>query len=63
MPEAERREGDILFFQTGDRVMHVGVYLQNHRFVHASTSRGVVIDDIRSDYWRKAYLGTGRPPK
>ena len=62
VPEAERREGDILFFRTGDQVMHVGVYLQNHRFVHASTSRGVVIDDIRSDYWRKAYLGTGRPP-
>ena len=63
VPEAERREGDIVFFRTGDQVMHVGVYLQNHRFVHASTSRGVVIDDIRSDYWRKAYLGTGRPPE
>jgi hypothetical protein len=61
--ESDRREGDILFFRTGDGVMHVGVYLQNHRFVHASTSRGVVIDDMRSDYWRKAYLGTGRPPE
>jgi lipoprotein Spr len=61
--EPDRREGDILFFRTGDGVMHVGVYLQNHRFVHASTSRGVVIDDMRSDYWRKAYLGTGRPPE
>jgi lipoprotein Spr len=61
--ESDRREGDILFFRTGEGVMHVGVYLQNHRFVHASTSRGVVIDDIRSDYWRKAYRGTGRPPE
>lgn len=63
VPEGDRREGDIVFFRTGDRVMHVGVYLQNHRFVHASTSRGVVIDDIRSEYWRKAYLGAGRPPE
>jgi lipoprotein Spr len=53
----------MLFFRTGYGVMHVGVNIQNHRFVHASTSRGGVIDDIRSDYWRKAYRGTGRPPE
>ena len=37
--------GDMLFFQTGDAVIHVGV----------------VIDDMRSEYWRRAYLGMGRP--
>ena len=61
VPDSERREGDLVFFRTGEQVMHVGVYLLDHRFVHASTSRGVVIDDLRSEYWRKAYLGTGRP--
>lgn len=61
VPDSERREGDLVFFRTGEQVMHVGVYLLDNRFVHASTSRGVIIDDIRSDYWRKSYLGTGRP--
>lgn len=43
--------GDLVFFKIGWRkTRHVGVYLGKNRFMHASTSRGVIISDI-DDYW------------
>ncbi|MGF7231533.1 C40 family peptidase [Arachidicoccus sp.] len=55
------KEGDLVFFHTEryGRITHVGVYLQNNKFVHASTS-GVIISDLDEDYWRKHYKGAGR---
>lgn len=60
------QEGDLVFFhglgQNKGKVIHVGVYLSNNRFVHA-TSRlgvggrnGVKISDLREAYWKKRYL-------
>ena len=47
------REGDLVFFVTGgdERVSHVGIYLKDHKFVHASSSRGVCVDDLRQNYY------------
>lgn len=47
------REGDLVFFITNNegRVSHVGIYLKDHKFVHASSSRGVVVDDLRQNYY------------
>jgi lipoprotein Spr len=57
----ELREGDLVFFHIGQkRVSHVGVYLENDRFVHASTSSGVMISDLNEAYWKKYYAGAGR---
>ncbi|MFN5135615.1 MAG: C40 family peptidase [Chitinophagaceae bacterium] len=56
----ELREGDLVFFNTRGGVSHVGVYLHNNKFVHASTSGGVMISDLNEDYWRRKYLGAGR---
>ncbi|GAA0559486.1 C40 family peptidase [Chitinophaga japonensis] len=57
----ELREGDLVFFSIGrKRVSHVGVYLENDRFVHASTSSGVMISDLNETYWRRYYTGAGR---
>lgn len=43
--------GDLVFFKIGWRkTHHVGVYLGNNKFMHASTSRGVIISEI-DDYW------------
>jgi hypothetical protein len=56
----EMREGDLVFFNTRGRVSHVGVYLHNHKFVHASTSGGVMISDLNEDYWRRKFIGAGR---
>ncbi|TWV99370.1 C40 family peptidase [Chitinophaga pinensis] len=57
----QMREGDLVFFKTnGTSVSHVGVYLVNDKFVHASTSSGVMISDLNESYWKKYYVGSGR---
>jgi cell wall-associated NlpC family hydrolase len=58
----ELREGDLVFFHTmgkGNRVTHVGVYLYNNRFVHASVA-GVQISDLGEGYYLHHYVGAGR---
>lgn len=54
------KEGDLIFFNTRGGVSHVGVYLQNNKFVHASTSGGVMISDVFDDYWARKFVGVGR---
>lgn len=56
----ELHEGDLVFFNTRRGVSHVGVYLHNNKFVHASTSGGVMISDLNEEYWRRKFLGAGR---
>lgn len=56
----ELKEGDLVFFNTRGGVSHVGVYLHNNKFVHASTSGGVMISDLNEEYWRRKFLGAGR---
>jgi probable lipoprotein NlpC len=47
--------GDLVFFKTGRTVRHVGVYLEDGRFLHASTKLGVVISRLNENYWKSAY--------
>lgn len=57
----EMREGDLLFFRIRrGQVSHVGVYLGDHKFVHASTSSGVIISDLREDYYKRYFYKAGR---
>ncbi|MFZ9661973.1 MAG: C40 family peptidase [Chitinophagaceae bacterium] len=56
----ELKEGDLVFFNTRGGVSHVGMYLHNNKFVHASTSYGVIISDLAESYWSRRYLGAGR---
>jgi lipoprotein Spr len=56
----ELKEGDLIFFNTHGGISHVGVYLQNNKFVHASTSGGVMISDIFDEYWVRRFVGVGR---
>lgn len=49
------RAGDLLFFKTGITDRHVGVYLEDGKFLHASTSQGVTISGLNESYWRSAY--------
>lgn len=57
------QEGDLVFFH-GKRsrrtATHVGVYLKNNKFVHASTSRGVIVSDLNERYWKQYWLSGGR---
>jgi NlpC/P60 family len=54
------KEGDLLFFNTRGGVSHVGIYLQNNKFVHASTSKGVTVSDMFETYYLKRFIGAGR---
>lgn len=57
--------GDIMFFsskRSGGKIAHVGMYVGNGRMIHASSSRGVVEDDLSLKYYTDHYLGTGRVP-
>jgi lipoprotein Spr len=55
------KEGDLVFFQTtGRTISHVGVYLANNKFAHASVSSGVMISDLNEDYWKKRLRAAGR---
>lgn len=56
------REGDLVFFCTNgdERVSHVGIYLKDNKFVHASSSRGVAVDDLRQNYYATHFHAAGR---
>ena len=54
------QEGDLVFFNTRGGVSHVGIYLQNNKFVHAATSSGVMISDFYDPYWHSRFIGVGR---
>lgn len=60
IPLSDLREGDLVFFNTRGGVSHVGIYLHNNKFVHASTSGGVMISDLNETYWSRKLLGAGR---
>lgn len=56
----ELQEGDLLFFNTTGGVSHVGIYLQNNKFIHASASKGVTISDLFDPYYLRRFIGAGR---
>ncbi len=56
-------EGDLVFFSPkGEKggVNHVGIYLGNNKFVHASTSSGVIVSSLDEPYFDKRYHSSGR---
>lgn len=59
--ESDLKEGDLVFFKTdGKSISHVGVYLLNHKFVHASTKKGVMVSDMNEPYFKQTYVSSGR---
>ncbi len=49
------RPGDLVFFKTGRKKRHVGIYLSDGAFMHVSSSRGVMISKLRNPYWSDAF--------
>ena len=54
-------EGELVFFKIeSKRVTHVGVYLKNNKFIHASTKKGVMISDLNEPYFKKYFYTFGK---
>ncbi|NOH72662.1 hypothetical protein F0225_15120 [Vibrio pectenicida] len=47
--------GDLAFFKTSPSVRHVGIYIGDKQFTHASTSKGVVISRLDNPYWASKF--------
>ena len=60
IPTESLQTGDLVFFNTRGGVSHVGIYVANNKFVHASTSNGVTISDLNDDYYKRRFVGAGR---
>lgn len=57
----ELSEGDFVFFAIGGKtVNHVGIYISSSYFIHASTSKGVIISSLNEPYYKKYFTGGGR---
>ncbi len=55
IPKDLLQAGDLVFFKTGIFQKHVGVYLEDDLFIHASGSKGVTISSLNNEYWQKRY--------
>ncbi|CAN5355003.1 hypothetical protein BH09BAC5_BH09BAC5_20690 [soil metagenome] len=61
VPRTEFQEGDILFFKIKNgQISHVGIYLGNNKFAHASVHGGVMVSDLNEDYYKKYFYRGGR---
>lgn len=49
------KAGDLVFFKTGIRQKHVGIYLENGSFMHVSLSRGLMVSKLSDVYWNRRY--------
>lgn len=59
--KSELQAGDLVFFNTsGKGISHVGIYLGDGTFAHASTSRGVIITELSDSYYAKRYVTARR---
>ena len=60
--QKDLREGDLVFFNfTGKGlVSHVGIYVGDGNFAHASSSRGVIINSLSQAYYKNGYVGAKR---
>lgn len=51
----QMRAGDLVFFRTGGKSRHVGIYLKEGDFMHASAKYGVIISNLAKPYWKRHY--------
>lgn len=60
------RKGDLVFFKTSSRnvINHVGLVVENNhgnvQFIHSSTSKGVIISNLKEDYWNRTFVEARR---
>jgi cell wall-associated NlpC family hydrolase len=57
---SQAEPGDLVFFKKNGKINHVGIYYGNGQMIHASTSRGVMIQSLSDNYYKKRYAGVRR---
>lgn len=61
IPKSQLQKGDLVFFGNGSRATHVGIYLGNGKFEHASSAKKrVIISSLNNSYFRRHYMGARR---
>lgn len=59
--KADLKEGDLVFFKIHSKsISHVGVYIGDNKFAHASSSKGVMISNLDEAYWQRYFYKGGR---
>lgn len=62
--KADLKAGDLVFFDTNGpnngEITHVGIYVGDGKFAHASTSKGVIIQELDSSYYKPRYVTARR---
>lgn len=53
--KSELKAGDLVFFKTTFQSGHVGIFLENNRFLHVSERKGVTISRLDDNYWKSNY--------
>ncbi|NNK85429.1 MAG: hypothetical protein HKO91_07760 [Desulfobacterales bacterium] len=56
----ELKPGDIVTFRPPTFPRHVGIYIGDNKFIHASKSKGVSMTDLNNSYWEKCYYSSRR---
>lgn len=61
IPKSDLQFGDLVFFNTTGRApSHVGIYIEDDLFAHASVTYGVTISSLESTYYKKRWVGARR---
>jgi len=58
--KSELKSGDMIFFKTGWNVKHVGIIIENGKFIHTSTKYGVTTSSVQNPYWKSNYWQSRR---
>lgn len=62
VPPKLAKPGDLIFFRSGffNRINHVGIYMGDNRFVHASSTNGVIYSNMEDDYYSRRFAAIRR---
>ncbi|WP_251622680.1 C40 family peptidase [Odoribacter lunatus] len=66
IPRSSLQPGDLVFFNTakkGKSASHVGIFLKNNIFIHATTHSGVRLSTLDEAYYKKSWISGGKIKK
>ncbi len=60
---SQLQPGDLVFFRTAEKQRHVGIYVEDQTFLHASSSQGVTLSSLDNRYWSSKFWKAKRLPQ